>query len=100
MKIGAAEIFELGATPYQWTRLPRSIVRGLQKNIFKTDTMRLLILLGIIVLAFARRWKALLLLLAVPIYYLLTHAAFSTEYRYILALHFSLCVIVATTLTV
>jgi hypothetical protein len=100
MKIGAAEIFELGATPYQWTRLPRSIARGLQKNIFKTDTMRLLILLGIIFLAFARRWKPLLILLAVPIYYLLTHAAFSTEYRYILALHFSLCVIVATTLTV
>ena len=100
VKIGAAEIFELGATPYQWTRLPRSIARGLQKNIFKTDTMRLLILLGIILLAFARRSKALLILLAVPVYYLLTHAAFSTECRYILAIHFSLCVIVATTLYV
>jgi hypothetical protein len=100
MKIGAAEIFELGATPYQWTRLPRSIARGLQKNIFKTDTMRLLILLGIVLLALARRRNALLILLAVPVYYLTTHAAFSTECRYILALHFSLCVFAATTLTV
>ena len=62
--------------------------------------MRLLILLGIILLAFARRRKALLILFAVPVYYLGTHAAFSTEYRYILAIHLFLFVIVATTLYV
>ncbi len=100
LQTGDAQLFEIGATPYQWTQVPRSIARGLQKNIFKTDTMRLLILLGIVLLAFARRRNALLILLAVPVYYLGTHAAFSTEYRYILAIHFFLFVIVATTLYV
>jgi hypothetical protein len=100
LETGEAQLFEIGKTPYQWTQVPRSVVLGLQKNIFKTDTMRLLILLGILLLAFARRQKALLILLAVPLYYLGTHAAFSTEYRYILALHFFLFVISAATLYV
>jgi hypothetical protein len=100
LQAGEAQLFEVGKTPYQWTRVPRSIALGLQKNIFKTDTMRLLIGLGILLLAFARRQKALLILLAVPVYYLGTHAAFSTEYRYILALHCFLFVIAATTLYV
>jgi hypothetical protein len=98
LQTGEAQLFEVGKTPYQWTQLPRSLVRGLQKNIFKTDIMRWLILLGIILLAFARKTKVLLILLAVPVYYLSTHAAFSTEYRYILALHCFLFMIAATTL--
>jgi hypothetical protein len=100
LQAGEAQLFEIGKTPYQWTQIPRAVVRGLQKNIFKTDTMRLLILLGILLLAFARRQKALLILLAVPVYYIGTHAAFSTEYRYILAIHFFLFVISATTIYV
>jgi hypothetical protein len=100
LQAGEAQLFELGKTPYQWTRMPRSVARGLQKNIFKTDTMRLLLLLGILLLAGARRRKALLILLAVPLYYLGTHAPFSTEYRYILALHCFLFVVAATTLYV
>jgi hypothetical protein len=98
VQTGEAQLFEIGNTPYQWTEVPRSLVRGLQKNIFKTDIMRWLILLGILLLAFARKAKVLLILLAVPVYYLATHAAFSTEYRYILALHCFLFVITATTL--
>lgn len=100
LQAGDAQLYEMGKTPYQWTQVPRLIVRGLQKNIFKTDTMRLLILMGALLLAFAKRHKALLILLTVPIYYLGTHAAFSTEYRYILALHFFLFVIAAATLYV
>jgi hypothetical protein len=44
------------------------------------------------------RGKALLILLAVPIYYLCTHAAFSTEYRYILAIHYFLFIASAATI--
>jgi hypothetical protein len=87
LQIGAVQLFEVGATAYQWTAAPRSIFRGLQKNLFKTDVLRGLILAGLVLLAFARRRNALLILLAVPVYYLLTHAPFSTEHRYILALH-------------
>jgi hypothetical protein len=100
LEAGEAQLFEIGATPYQWTQLPRSIIIGLQKNLFKTNTMRLLLLTGLLLLAFARRRNALLILLAVPLYYLFTHAAFSTEWRYILAMHYFLFAIAATTIYV
>jgi hypothetical protein len=95
LQMGPVQLFEVGATANQWTTVPRSIFRALQKNIFKTDVFRGLIFVGLVLLAFARRRNALLMLLAVPVYYLLTHAAFSTEHRYILALHAFLFVIAA-----
>jgi hypothetical protein len=98
VEIGNAELFELNATPYQWTRLPRFIIRGIQKNLYKTDLLRLLILLGIIVLAFARQKYTLMLLLSVPLYYLCVQSFFHTEYRYILAIHYFLFMFAAATL--
>ncbi len=98
LQVGEAQLFEVGATPYQWTKAPRSLFRGLQKNLFKTDVMRWLLILGVMLLAFARRPNALLILLVVPVYYLGTHAAFSTEHRYILALQAFVFVIAAVTL--
>jgi hypothetical protein len=93
--LGRADLWELGPTPFAWTGLARSIVRGIQKNVFKTKVMRLLIIAGIVLVALARRRRALAILLAVPVYYLCTHAAFSTEYRYILAIHYFLFVFAA-----
>ena len=93
--LGQAELWEVGRTPFAWTHHPRSIVRGIQKNIFKTRVMRVLIFAGIILPALARRRRALVILLAVPVYYLCTHAAFSTEYRYILPMHYFLLVFAA-----
>jgi hypothetical protein len=98
IEIGNAELFELNATSYQWTRLPRFIIRGVQKNLYKTDLLRLLILLGIIVLAFARQKYTLMLLLSVPLYYLCVQSFFHTEYRYILAIHYFLFMFAAATL--
>ncbi len=98
LQAGQAQLFEVGQTAYQWTKAPRSIFRGLQKNIFKTAVMRWLIVLGLVLLVFARRRNAWLILLAVPVYYLTTHAAFSTEHRYILALHAFLFVLAAVPL--
>ena len=95
IKLGAADLWEVGPTRFSWTDQPRSIVRGIQKNIFKTRVMRPVILAGIILLAIARRRRALVILLAVPVYYLCTHAAFSTEYRYILPMHYFLLVFAA-----
>lgn len=98
MEIGQVELFDLGPTPYQWTRYPRAVIRGSHKNIFKTDRMRALIVIGIILLALARRGRALAILLIVPAYYLLVQSILHTEYRYILAIHYSLFVIAAVTL--
>ncbi|HXU38514.1 MAG TPA: glycosyltransferase family 39 protein [Blastocatellia bacterium] len=98
VQLGRADLFRIGATPYAWTRYARSVIRGIQKNLYKTEWMWLLISAGIVLLAVARRRRALFLLLAVPIYYLTVHSAVHTEYRYILAIHCFLPVLAATAL--
>jgi len=70
----------------------------MEKNIFRTDRLLPLVIAGIGLLFFARHGRALLILLAVPIYYVSSHAPFSTEYRYILAVHCFLFVLGAVTL--
>lgn len=98
VEVGKADLFELGQTPTLWTHYPRVIIRGVEKHIFKTEFLLPLIIAGIALLAIARRRRALLTLLAVPVYYIVTHAPFSTEYRYILAIHCFLFVTGAVTL--
>jgi hypothetical protein len=95
MQIDRVGLFEMGPTPYQWTRFPRSIIRGIQKNVYKTDLMRLLIIVGILLLAFIKQYRTLLILLAVPIYYLCIQGILHTEYRYILVIHYFLFMMVA-----
>jgi hypothetical protein len=50
IEISRVELFELGETPYQWTRYPRAAIRGLQKNLFKTNTMLPLVIAGLLLL--------------------------------------------------
>jgi hypothetical protein len=97
-EIGKPELFALGQTPQQWSRLVRPAVRGIQRNLYTTTHMLPLIGIGIILLAIAGRWRALLIVLAVPAYYLCVQSAFHTEYRYILAIHYFLFVSAAMTL--
>lgn len=99
-RIGRAELIELGPTPGQWTRLPRALLRGLQKNLFNTGPMRALIIAGIALMLLAGRGSALVLLALVPVYYVTSHSAFSTEYRYIVGMHYFLMVFVSVTLVV
>jgi hypothetical protein len=96
--LGRTEMFEIGPTPYQWTRYPRAVIRGVQKNLFKTTLTRVLIVGGIILLALARRGRALAILLIVPVYFLLAQSPLHTEYRYILAIHYFLFVMAAATI--
>ncbi|MFP5261572.1 MAG: ArnT family glycosyltransferase [Blastocatellia bacterium] len=96
--LSRASISEYGPTPYSWSRHPRAVVRWFQKNLFTTTSMIPLIIIGIGLLIMAGRVKALLILLAVPTYYLSTHAAFSTEYRYILPIHYFLFIASAATI--
>ena len=96
--LGHLELYEQGRTPYRWSRFVRPAVRGIQRNLYTTSHMLPLIGIGVILLAAARRWTALLVLLAVPAYYLLVQSALHTEYRYILAIHYFLLVMAAVTL--
>jgi hypothetical protein len=52
--------------------------------------MPFLWLAGVGLLVFAREWKPLLVLVAVPLYYLCFQSALHTEYRYIIAIHYFL----------
>jgi hypothetical protein len=98
LRVGRADLLELGPTAYTWTRYPRVLIRGIQKNLFTTGRMLPLEIIGIALLAIAGRWRALAILLVVPFYYLSLHSAFHTEYRYILAIHYFLFVMAATAL--
>ncbi len=97
VKSGQAQIYELGATPFAWTKTPRAIVRPLQRSLFTTPRMVPLIGAGILLLIFAKQFRALALLLVVPVYYLSIHSALHTEYRYILGIHYFLLIFAAVT---
>ena len=96
-QIGELRLFDLGPTPYWWTRYPRKGLRGVQRNLFKTTSMLPLVIAGVLLLALAGRGKALVALLSVPIYYICVQSMLSTEYRYILAIHYFLFVMAAVT---
>jgi hypothetical protein len=89
--LGTLKIFEVGPTPYIWTRYARTLIRSIQRS-YTTGRLRTLVLFGIAVLLLGRRSRALVLLLVVPLYYLTLHAPLHTEYRYTLAIHYFLFV--------
>jgi hypothetical protein len=98
VELGEAQLFEVGPTPHQWTRIMRFPVRAVQKNIFVTSRLLPLIVIGVALLIVARRKKETLWLLAVPLYYFLIQSALHTEYRYTLAIHYFLFIFAAITL--
>jgi hypothetical protein len=98
VEMGQPKLVELGPTPYVWTGAPRALVRGIQKNVYVASLMIPLVLAGVVLMLLGRKGRALILLLAVPLYYLLVQSALHTEYRYILAIHYFLFLIAAVTL--
>ena len=97
-RVGQAELVEAGPTANVWTRWPRALILGVQKNLFKTGRMLPLVLAGVVLLALARRRRALAIILAVPVYFFCTQSALHTEYRYILSIHYFLFIMAAVTL--
>lgn len=91
------ELYELGPSAYQWTRVPRFVIRNLQR-FFLTAWMLPLTLLGIAALIKARRFQTISLLLTVPLYYLVVQSALHTERRYVIAIHYFLTIFAASTL--
>lgn len=80
-----------------WARRPRLALRAAQK-LFITAVFLPLYLLGLLLLAHARRTRALAALVAVPLYYLCVQSALHTEYRYVLAIHYLLFIAAAAAL--
>lgn len=91
--LGTGEIFELGPTTFVWTRYPRLMINGLQQ-LFITAIMLPLSLIGIAILIRRRAFKTLLLLMSIPAYYFCFQSLLHTEYRYVLAVHYFLFVMV------
>ncbi len=96
-RIGSLELFELGTASALWTRYPRSLVQGVQK-FFLTAWMLPFAVLGIVLLLINRLGRVVVTLLAVPVYYLCFQSILHTEYRYVVAIHYFLYILVAVAL--
>ena len=97
IEIGPIDLYRLGPASYLWTKYPRMLVKTFQK-FFTTGWMLPLALVGIGLLALARRFDALAIACAVPLYFLLSHAPLHLELRYILPIHYFWAMLVATSL--
>jgi hypothetical protein len=86
--IGNAMLMTMGPTRSEFTRLPRTAIRSIQKRLFTTWHMLPLVLTGTALLALAGRFRTLLVLVAVPLYYLSAQSVLHTEYRYTLGIHY------------
>ena len=97
-QIGPIKLFELGPARSLWTRYPRFLVHGLQK-IFLTAVMLPLAIIGLVLLTIKRRWPVLIILLIVPVYFFCVQSIVHTEYRYVLAVDYSLFALVGVTVS-
>ncbi|HEV3471134.1 MAG TPA: glycosyltransferase family 39 protein [Pyrinomonadaceae bacterium] len=84
--VAGARLYALGPASQAWTRWPRLLLAAAQKP-FVTAVMLPLALAGVVLLLREKKWRAAVVLLAVPVYYLCVQSALHTEYRYVLALH-------------
>ncbi|MGB7924540.1 MAG: glycosyltransferase family 39 protein, partial [Pyrinomonadaceae bacterium] len=89
VRVESLKLFALGPASHLWTRYLRAPLRVIQK-LFITAIMLPLIILGVGLLARARAWRTLVILLVVPAYYFCAQSAVHTEYRYVLAVHYFL----------
>jgi 4-amino-4-deoxy-L-arabinose transferase-like glycosyltransferase len=80
----AASMLRLERTPRPGSFLPVAVIQRL----FITAVFLPLTLAGLVLLAREKKWRALALLSAVPVYYLCVQSALHTEYRYVLAVHY------------
>jgi hypothetical protein len=97
IQVGEPQLYALGPSSFMWTRFPRALVRLTQK-LFVTAVMLPLAITGLLILIFARQRNSIALLLIVPAYYLCIQSALHTEYRYVLAIHYFLFILVAVSL--
>ena len=97
VELGRSDLFRLGPASFQWARYLRTVIHGAQK-IFITAWMLPLALIGAVLLKAGGGGRSLVMLLAIPLYYLSAQSFLHTEYRYVMAIQFALFILVAVTL--
>jgi len=97
VEVGKVEVFRLGPASLSWVRYVRAVIHVAQK-FFVTAWMIPLALLGAILLRASGAGRFLVLLLAVPLYYLSAQSFLHTEYRYVMAIQPALFILVAAAL--
>lgn len=85
--VGTSRLAELGPSSYQWLRYVR-LPLGYAQRLFKTAWIVPLTVLGLIIMVRKRDWQSLLILIAVPVYYLVVQSTLHTERRYVYIIHF------------
>ncbi len=95
-KIGEIKLFELGPARFLWTRYPRFLLYLIQK-IFLTAVILPLALIGLGLLIIKKDSRSLIILTAVPVYFLAVQSLVHTEYRYVLAVDYFLFALVGVT---
>ncbi len=91
--IGEIRLFELGPARFLWTRYPRFLVHGIQK-IFLTAVMLPLAIIGLGLLIVKKQRRPLIVLGVVAVYFFCVQSIVHTEYRYVLAVDYSLFALV------
>lgn len=95
--VGTSRLVELGPSSYQWLRYVRQPLGFLQR-FFKTAWVLPFAVIGLILMARKRDWQSLVILLAVPAYYLVVQSTLHTERRYVYIVHFFFLVLVSEAL--
>ena len=96
-QVGRMELFRLGTASFVWARYLRVFIHGAQ-GFFLSAWVVPLALVGVLLLLAADEGRFLLILLAIPLYYICTQSFLHTEYRYVMAIQYSLFVLTAATL--
>lgn len=97
MRVGPTRVAELGSSTLTLVRYVRMPLRTIQR-IFTTAWFLPLTIIGIVLLIARRQLQELVLLLAVPAYYLIVQSALHTERRYVYIIHFFFLILASTTL--
>ncbi|MDT5061167.1 MAG: hypothetical protein QOH63_1626 [Acidobacteriota bacterium] len=96
-QVGQSQLYALGPASFTWARIPRSLAHLIQR-LFVTAVMLPLAIIGLLLLILSGQRNSIAILLIVPAYYLCFQSALHTEYRYVLAIHYFLFILVAVAL--
>lgn len=96
-EVGALETFALQPATQTWTRYPRTLLRAVQK-FFLTAWLLPFVFGGAFIMWHTKQRRALVLLGALPLYYMCVQSLLWTEFRYIIAMHYPVLLLAALAL--
>ena len=88
VRLRGGRLVAMGPTRGRATRIPRMVLRSLQKALFTTSHTVALIFLGVLLCLLAGQYRSAVIIAAVPTYYLAAQSVLHTEYRYVLGIHY------------